>query len=332
MLNAAVVGMGVGYKHAEAYSKHPKTKFSGFFDFKDLRNISFAKDVKIYKSFNEIIEDESIDIISVASYDNFHANQIIMGIESGKHIMSEKPLCLNDHELKKIYKTLSENPEIKISANHVLRANSRFKKIKNLINSDNLGDLFYIEGDYLWGRKEKLYQWRSKMDFYSIILGAAIHMIDLIMWMTKSKPVSVYAIGNKISTYNSTLNYNSFALLNLIFENGLIAKITGNGGCIHPHFHALKIFGTKKSIEQNINGSYYINSSNPGVELEKINEPYPEKHTREKVIHSFVDSILDSNLYPLVTKNDVFDVTSVCLAAEKSMKDNRPTKIDYLTV
>ena len=89
---------------------------------------------------------------------------------------------------------------------------------------------------------------------------------------------------------------------------------------------------SKKTAEQNINGSFYINSSEPGVELEKINEPYPEKYTREKVIHSFVDSILDSNLYPLVTKNDVFNVTSVCLAAEKSIKEHRPTKIDYLAV
>ena len=38
------------------------------------------------------------------------------------------------------------------------------------------------------------------MDYYSIILGAAIHMIDLIIWMFGSKPISVFAMGNNLGS------------------------------------------------------------------------------------------------------------------------------------
>ena len=50
------------------------------------------------------------------------------------------------------------------------------------------------------GQKKKLYGWRSNIKDYSITLGAGIHMIDLIMWLTNSKPISVYALGNNNAT------------------------------------------------------------------------------------------------------------------------------------
>ena len=42
--------------------------------------------------------------------------------------------------------------------------------------------------------------------------------------------------------------YNSFVTLNLIFKNKLIVKITGNGPCVHPHFHGLKYLAHKKHL------------------------------------------------------------------------------------
>jgi hypothetical protein len=61
-----------------------------------------------------------------------------------------------------------------------------------------------------------------------------------------------------------------------------------------------------------------------------ITEPYPEKESREKVIHSFVDSILDPSITPLVPKQDVFDVMSVCFAAEEAMNTGNSINIEYL--
>ena len=168
------------------------------------------------------------------------------------------------------------------------------------------------------------------MDYYSIILGAAIHMIDLIMWLMDSKPISVQATGNNIPNKNTNLKFNSFAVLTLKFENGAIAKITGNGGCVHPHFHDLKIFGTQKTAISNFSEAYYLQSNEGNFEQETISEPYPEKEARQKLIHSFVDSILDPSITPVVPQQDVYDVMSVCFAAEEAMITNKSTIIKYL--
>ena len=87
-------------------------------------------------------------------------------------------LDTND-QLRHIKKKISKSG-IKITSNLVLRVNDLFKNIKKKIEKDNI---FYIEADYIWGRKKKLFGWRSKIKDYSIILGAGIHVIDLVMWL-----------------------------------------------------------------------------------------------------------------------------------------------------
>ena len=333
ILNAAVIGMGVGEKHALAYENHQNIYLKTVCDF-DLGKLNNLKtkfpNVSMETNDQSILENEDIDIVSIASYDNFHSNQIIQALNNGKHVMSEKPLCLTLEEMIKIHAVHKQNKNLKLSANHVLRSNSRFKKFKKDINAGKFGDVFYLEGDYYWGRKQKLFGWRAEMDFYSIILGAAIHMIDLVMWLIDAKPVSVQAMGNDIASINTNLKYNSFAVILLQFENGIIAKLTGNGGSVHPHFHGLKFFGTDQTAIQNRDGAFYLNSSEPGSESIPIVEPYPEKETRQNIIHSFVDYILDPSRTPIVPQQDVYDVMPVCFAAGEAMNTGQSINIEYL--
>jgi predicted dehydrogenase len=334
ILNAAVIGMGVGEKHALAYENHQNIYLKTVCDF-DLGKLNNLKtkfpNVSMETNDQSILENEDIDIVSIASYDNFHSNQIIQALNNGKHVMSEKPLCLTLEEMIKIHAVHKQNKNLKLSANHVLRSNSRFKKFKKDINAGKFGDVFYLEGDYYWGRRQKLFGWRAEMKFYSIILGAAIHMIDLVMWLLGTRPVSVQAIGNDIFNKNTKLKFNSFAVILIKFENGVIAKITGNGGCVHPHYHGLKVFGTKRTAIHNLDGSAYLTSSELDSEPIPIDDPYPEKEARQKIIHSFVDSILDHTIAPIVTDSDVYDVMSVCFAAEEAMNTGNTVEVNYLT-
>jgi predicted dehydrogenase len=334
MLNAGVIGMGVGEKHALAYQNHDQIKLSSIYDFdrqkRDELKIDFPN-TSIVEKEQSIFNDKNIDIVSIATYDNYHSDQIIQAFENGKHVMAEKPLCLTIDELSKIYNFHSKNKNLRLSANHVLRSNSRFIKFKKDIAKGKFGDVFYLEGDYYWGRKQKLFGWRAEMEFYSIILGAAIHMIDIIMWMLEERPVAVQAMGNDIPNRKSPLNFNSFAVILLKFKSGIIAKLTGNGGCVHTHYHGLKIFGTKCTAIHNLNGAFYLTSSGEDPESIPIHNPYPEKEARQKIIHSFVDSILDHRIAPIVTDSDVYDVMSVCFAAEEAMNTGNTVKVNYLT-
>jgi len=81
---------------------------------------------------------------------------------------------------------------------------------------------------------------------------------------------------------------------------------------------------------QNIEGANYFDSSNPDTVSIPVMEPYPEKETRQKVIHSFIDSILDSSITPTVSEQDVYDVMSVCFAAEEARNTGQSVIIEYI--
>lgn len=324
--------MGIGEKHAQTYLRHPDCNIISLCDL-DLKKINkFKKDydsILVSKDYKSIINNKNIDLVSIASYDNFHATQIIESINNHKHVFAEKPLCLTVEELKEIDKALRLNPEIKLSSNHVLRTNPRFLMMREKIKRGDFGDIFYLEGDYYWGRIHKFNEWRAKMDYYSIIHGAAIHMIDLVMWLINDRPVEVQAVGNAIATKKHLLDYNSFAVLIMKFKNGILAKVTGNGGCVHPHHHGLKIFGTQLTAIQNISDAYFIESSDENMLSNSIKEPYPAKDQRHNILTSYIDSIIDTSKSPIIAQKDVFDVMSVCFASEEAMETGKTVSVNY---
>ena len=117
MLNAGVIGMGVGEKHVLAYQNHDNINLKTICDFdeeiKTELNTKFP-DVLIASEDQSILNDKDIAIVSVASYDNYHSSQIIQALENGKHVIAEKPLCLSLDEMLMIYEVQKQNKNLKL--------------------------------------------------------------------------------------------------------------------------------------------------------------------------------------------------------------------------
>ena len=112
MLKAAVIGLGVGEQHIYGYNSHSQCKTVALCDSNPAKLAEVAQRHNInYLSTNadHILSDPSIDIVSIASYDDVHADQVLLAIENGKHIFVEKPLCLSEYELQRIYSSLQKS-------------------------------------------------------------------------------------------------------------------------------------------------------------------------------------------------------------------------------
>lgn len=117
-------------------------------------------------SAQEILTDHSIDVVSICSYDDQHTGQAITGLEHGKNLMVEKPLCLFPEDSERIVKAW-EGSKVVLTSNLILRASPGFVKLKEMIDDGMLGMIFCIEGDYLYGRQYKITEgWRGDLDFY----------------------------------------------------------------------------------------------------------------------------------------------------------------------
>tara|TARA_B100001094_G_C17580070_1_gene506958 strand:- start:114 stop:572 length:459 start_codon:yes stop_codon:yes gene_type:complete len=151
-------------------------------------------------------------------------------------------------------------------------------------------------------------------------------MIDLVMWLTESKPKSVYAIGSKKITRGTNFKKNSLVILIFEFPNDILVKITANGIATHNHFHELKVFSKDKTLVNSNLGPYIYEND----KIVKINSKYPDKKNRKKLIHNFIDTLKNRKTRKIISHKEQIDLMSVCLYAEKSMKTNKKVKIKYI--
>ena len=329
MINAAIIGSGIGLKHFEAINgyRNSKVKIICENNYKKIKELKLKyKSIKIISNESEIFRDKEINLVSIASYDDDHFFQIKKCIENNKHIIVEKPMCLNIKQLNQIKILLKKNPKIKIISNLVLRENSLFMALKKKINID---DIFYIEADYIWGRKQKLFQWRSKIKNYSVTLVAGIHMIDLIMWLLNKKPMYVTSYSNNIATKKTNFKKQSFLIYIFEFSKNIIVKITANAAGIYQHFHEVKIFEKKKTLVHNFLGSFMFKKKGIKTHFKKLNYEYPDKKNRKKIIQNFIDILIDKRINSTTSFKDQYNLMKVCFAADRSIVLKKKIKIKY---
>ncbi len=329
-LKVGIIGFGVGEQHIQGFES-AGVDLLAICD-KDPKKREEARKrypyCKIFEDSKSIIDSEEIDIVSIASYDQDHSNQVIDSINSNKHVFCEKPLCMNEKELKAIRQATKEKPKIKLSTNTILRMSERFREIKKKIKSREFGRIFSIEGDYNYGRLNKITQgWRSYVKNYSVILGGGIHLVDLLLWYVNSPIIEVFSIGNNICSKNSRFKYNDMVSSLVRFENGVIGKISANFGCVHPHSHKLVVYGTKATFVNDGSNGFFYESRDPKKPPKNLKSKYPGLQKGD-LIPSFVNSIRGVSK-PVVDKETVFNVMSTCIAIDKSLTTKKPQKVKF---
>ncbi len=331
-LRAAVIGLGVGEQHALGYQAHPDCEVVALCDFdkEKLKDVgSRFPEIRLESDAEKILSNPNIDIVSIASYDDMHHEQIVKALDSGKHVFAEKPLCQTIEHAREIRSKLNKNPNLRMSSNLVLRKSQRFMAVKRLVEDGMFGEMFSVESDYLSGRLYKIVDgWRGEIEGYSGVFGGGIHVVDLLMWLLGDEVVEVQAQGNAIASKGAGFTNNDMVVSLLKFKSGIIGKMSVNLGCVYPHFHRLSLFGTEASyINERDHGLLYT-SRDKKVLPEKITDEYPGVGKGD-LIPSFIDAILDGG-DPIVNEDDVFRVMSVCFAIEKAHHEGGLVKVEHV--
>ena len=112
----------------------------------------------------------------------------------------------------------------------------------------------------------------------------------------------------------------------LKFENGVIGKVSANFGCVYPHFHDVKLFGTQATFLNNLHESFIISSRDPKAKSISITTPYPGL-SKGDLIPSFVDSVLGRGS-PIVDEHAVFSSMATCLAINRSLQTGKSQSVE----
>jgi predicted dehydrogenase len=330
-IKVGIIGLGVGERHIAGYEADPRCRVAVLCDSDPTKLADVgARHPRRQMTTNaaEVLADSDIDIVSIASYDNEHCEQVLAAIAAGKHIFVEKPLCLTDAEFDSIASALARHPGIRMSSNLILRRTPRFVELRRRIQAGAMGRLYYLEGDYDYGRVHKIRTgWRAKIPFYSVVHGGGIHMIDLLLWLSGGRVKEVFAYGNAIAAEGTEFRHKDLVVALLQFNDGTAAKITANFPCMAPHHHRLSVFGTETTFEQSHIGAAYFHSRDPAAAPEPVTDAYPGA-AKGDMLPSFVSHVLEGTA-PEIGKKDVLDVMAVSLAIERSLGSGRPEQVRY---
>ncbi len=329
-----VIGLGVGERHAHAYAADPRCRLVAICD-RDPQKLAAVgarlPGVRRYARAEELIEDREIGVVSVASNDDDHFAQIERSLVAGKHVFAEKPLCSTEDELARLF-GLWRRSGVRLTTNTLLRRSPRFAWLKTAVEAGELGRVYAIEADYVYGRLHKLTDgWRGKIPGYSVMLGGGIHLVDLTTWIAGDRPVEAFAYGAGLASKGTSFDGNDQAMALLRFESGLIARVGANFAAVHPHFHRFLVYGTRATFENSPEApgapARLWTSRDPGATPQSVTAPYPGLD-KSVLIGGFLDAVSGTG-EPDISELECFATVAVCLAIDRAMRTGAPVRIAY---
>lgn len=169
-------------------------------------------DARATTSLDNILGDERIKGVAIATPASAHYGLTRRALESGKDVFVEKPLAMNVRDCGKLIAIASGGRRI-LMVDHVLRYHPAVRKLAGLINSGELGQIRYIYSNRLnIGRLRRE---------ENILWSFAPHDISVILSLVGHSPVEVTAFGEaylQMDVYDTTVT-------NLVFSDKLKAHI-----------------------------------------------------------------------------------------------------------
>jgi predicted dehydrogenase len=218
-----VVGYGgMGGWHVERALKSDAVELLGIYDIKKERSdLAISRGIKAYNSFEEVLADKEIEIVTIAVPNDVHEEIAVACMEAGKNVISEKPVTLSVESLKRMI-AASVKYGKKFSVHQNRRWDVDYLAMKNIFENNILGEVFNIESR-IHGSRGIPSDWRGIKKYGGgMLYDWGVHLIDQILTLySETKLSKVYCEFTNVT--NSEVD-DGFKLT-LTFENEARAYI-----------------------------------------------------------------------------------------------------------
>jgi predicted dehydrogenase len=284
---------------------------------------------KILSTFEELLSMADIDLIVITSPHHLHNQAAIAAARAGKHIICEKPIGMNFAELSSLKDTVHSNSVI-FQSGLVLRWNPYIKNLKNLVERDSLGKIFYMEADYCHelGPWWNGFSWggQKKSGGPSASLVAGIHAVDLVRYICgEVKEVQAYGTWGHRDDFGYAPTYVAI----MKFENGAVGKTSCSFEIESPYDMNFILHGSKGSVR---NDNFFIKDLFPGqTGWQKFETVMPDNgavshHPFKYLVDDFLEA-LDKGRPPMLNIDEMFRTHELCMAIDLSIETGKPVKL-----
>ena len=149
-IRVGIIGTGwIAEAHVANYKKCPDVEIVAAADLIPGKAEKFCKDngiegVRLYPDHKSMIDAETLDAVSVCTYNRTHAECTIYALEHGVNVLLEKPMCVTLEEAVAICRAEKESGKL-LSIGFQPRFDENMKMVKKIVESGELGDVYYIQ-------------------------------------------------------------------------------------------------------------------------------------------------------------------------------------------
>ncbi len=205
-IKIGIVGCGfiANRKHLPMLLLHNDVEVVAFCDIIKERAEASAKefgtaDARVYENYQDLVARKDIDVVHVCTPNSTHSEISVAALQSGKHVMCEKPMAKTSAEAKAMLDAAkASGKKLTIGYQNRFRTDSQF--IKKLCDQGDLGDIYL--GKAFATRRRGVPIWgvfmNKALQGGGPLIDLGTHALDLTLWMMDNyEPVS--ALG---STYD----------------------------------------------------------------------------------------------------------------------------------
>lgn len=258
-LRVGIAGCGlIGGRRAAEAASHGITALAKVADanFDRAKELAHRFGAEPVTDWRNLVNDPSLDIIVVSTPNAYLAPIAIAALESGKHVMVEKPPGRNLAEARRIARAAraSGGKLLKVGFNH--RYHPALARAYQLLEAGAIGEPFNARARYGHGGRpgyEKEWRGNPELAGGGELTDQGIHLADLINWMI-GMPERAFCLLQTAIWPIAPLEDNAFALLN--FAGGRVASFH-TSWTQWKNLFSLEIFGTEGALcVEGLGGSY----------------------------------------------------------------------------
>ncbi|MEK4298554.1 Gfo/Idh/MocA family oxidoreductase [Oceanobacillus sp. FSL W8-0428] len=353
-LRTAIIGCGkVADFHAKAFVNLPNSDFVAVCNhrLKGAEDFASKYNVNAYDNVHDMVEQEKIDIVSICTPHPLHAQAAVEAIESGAHVLIEKPLASSLKDCDAILSAAEKAGKI-VGTVSQRRFYQSCMRIKETIDQGKIGKPVLGTVHMLGWRDETYYQsdaWRGTWDGEGggVLVNQAPHQLDLLLWYM-GEVEEVYGVWSNLNhpyievedTAVAVIKFKNGALGNVVVSNSQNPALYGkvhihgeNGASIGVQTDggAMFIAGMSSITEPPYNDMWTVPGESQMLDTWKqedsafFNNVDSMYYYHELQIKDFIDAIFN-NTSPLVDGYEGRKTVELFTAIYESTKENKVIK------
>jgi predicted dehydrogenase len=250
-LRVLVVGCGnMGTSHARAYHKLEDFEIAGVVSRGPESRGRLSDElggVKQFSDYREALVATRPDAVSINTYPGTHAGYTLMALDAGAHVFVEKPIAETVEDAEAVLIAARKSGK-KVVVGYILRHHPGWKLF--IDQARKLGKPLVMRMNL--NQQSTGSEWevhKSIMEAMSPIVDCGVHYVDVMCQMTQAKPVSVHAIGARLSDEIKPGMYN-YGQLQVRFDDGSVGWYeSGWGPMISEQAYFIKdVMGPQGSV------------------------------------------------------------------------------------